>query len=145
MNHEQEAIQYERYAITIRKTKDPKRAKREDYIKRIDSIKRMGVKITHYSFESTSGIHFHGIAEIPAGFQMLKFRVRGWSTKLVAMFDEEQWIEYIKKDEPEVQDVSDKIVYGTIKKLKKPLWKYEPTDDDYKEFADWRKEHLKDM
>lgn len=96
------------YAFTLRKTKlddislgpamsDPMHYA-IDYKMHIQKLCSKGPELKDMEFETTSGLHCHGIFIIPEGFNMKLLRVRGWHLMIEEIYDEDGWIRYIRKD-----------------------------------------------
>lgn len=107
-------IAYQRqYAFTLRRTNLKKGVTQGDYL---DHFSRFhNVKLIDYVFEETSGLHMHGIIEIPVGLlmqQARQLRIRGWKLHLEELYDELGWKCYYMKDQhhKDYEDDDDAII-----------------------------------
>jgi len=89
------------WAFTLRKTStkkgQPTQGDYDDHI--IKLIANTPVSQTKWCFERKGGLHMHGILEIPRGYNMLKFRVRGWKIHLEEIYDLIGWHAYMAKEQ----------------------------------------------
>lgn len=95
-----ERPEYKLYAITMRKVKSPKTVNHETYVNQIARLEqsidcKFEMPVT---FEYESGMHVHGFIKIAQDVNLIRFRIRGWSIKLVEVFDEPGWYRYIHKN-----------------------------------------------
>lgn len=98
---------YTSFAITMRKTMNPRTVKQDDYVNQMNYfIRALRVKFDHVTYEQTAGIHMHGIIRIPTDVSLNRFRVRGWSIKLEEIYDYQGWLKYINKDLIEDDDLT---------------------------------------
>lgn len=84
------------FAFTLRKTKLP--VVKEDYLNKLAKIEKLGCEITDHVYESTAGLHVHGIIQIPKSFDPKRLRVRGWRIQLDELYDYAGWLSYITKE-----------------------------------------------
>jgi len=90
------------YACTIRRTKDPDKVVRLDYVNHMSKLQSKGVTFRQINFEDNrqhGGCHLHAVAKLPDGFNFKQLRIRGWNLRLVEIYDEEGWKKYCEKDE----------------------------------------------
>lgn len=83
------------YAFTLRKTKLP--ASKKDYESRLDKIRDLQCEITDHVYEYESGIHCHGVIQVPKNFNTIKLRVRGWRLQLDELYNYAGWLCYMTK------------------------------------------------
>lgn len=86
------------YSFTLRKTKDNKNSKESDYEAYLTKFRIHGVHINMCYFEHTSGLHCHGIMDVPSEFNMKKFRIYGWNMKYDLIYNYTEWVNYCMKD-----------------------------------------------
>jgi len=87
------------YAITIRRTTNPKSATQDTYLNFMQRyIDKYGVQFRGTYYENTGGLHVHSTVYVSDTFNPILFRTRGWNVKLVAVFNEEGWDNYKQKD-----------------------------------------------
>jgi len=87
------------YAITIRRTTNPKSANQDTYLNFMQRyIDKYRVQFRGTFYENTGGLHVHSTVYVPDTFNPILFRTRGWNVKLVAVFNEEGWDNYKQKD-----------------------------------------------
>lgn len=86
------------YSFTLRKTKANKSAIKEDYESYLYKYRIYGVHFNLVYFEYTSGIHCHGVMDVPTEFNMDRFRVHGWNIKYDLIYNYTNWVNYITKD-----------------------------------------------
>lgn len=99
------------YAFTLRKTKLDDTSLGEaqsdamhyaiDYKMHVQKLCSKGPELKELEFETTAGLHCHGIFIIPEGFNFKLLRVRGWHLQIEEIYDELGWIRYIRKDKKE--------------------------------------------
>lgn len=89
------------WAFTLRKTStkkgQPTQENYHDHI--IKLIADTPVSQTKWCFERKGGLHMHGVLVIPRGYNMLKFRVRGWKIHLEEIYDLIGWHAYMAKEQ----------------------------------------------
>jgi len=49
------------------------------------------------AFETEAGLHCHGVAYIPRGVDLKRFRFRGWKIHFEELYDPQQWMIYCNK------------------------------------------------
>lgn len=87
------------YCYTLRKVTKNKHATEQMYLDHLDKIfEKKNMRYYENNFETTAGLHCHGIVDIPANFNFKKFRVRGWNIYLCPCNNKQQWLKYITKD-----------------------------------------------
>lgn len=89
------------YAFTLRKVTNAQKSNKADYITKFEKFKKMGIQITDYTFEknhTNTGIHSHGVMQVPKSFSMKRFRTRGWHIHLDEIKDHAGWLAYITKE-----------------------------------------------
>jgi len=84
------------FAFTLRKSKFPRC--KSDYVDRMAKIEELGCSITDHVYESTAGLHLHGIIQVPKDFNHKKLRVRGWRIQLDEIYNYAGWLSYITKE-----------------------------------------------
>lgn len=113
------------YAITMRKSKSPKKVTQETYEKQMQYFRdQMQCVFSDINYELTAGLHLHALIKVPTCYPFTRFRVRGWSIKLVEIYDLDGWIKYINKDKEVDNDCDSPIdVDFTMpsKKLFRPI------------------------
>lgn len=88
------------YAFTLRRTNLKQIISPETYFQHVEKWTNAGIcTIIDSVFEQASGLHMHGIIEIPKHVPMRRFRVRGWNIKLDELYNEEGWRYYMLKDQ----------------------------------------------
>jgi len=86
------------WAFTV-KVLGKKSAKHEDYVDVIGTFNKYGfIKKAEFEKDSKGLLHVHGILLLRKGFLRKKLCLHGFHTKLVEMYDEVGWTEYILKD-----------------------------------------------
>lgn len=113
------------YAFTLRRTNLKKGLPTEDdYFNHLEKWSRLGLCIVIDSvFESTAGLHMHGILEIPKKQNLKVFRVRGWNIKLEELYNEDGWRFYMLKDQKCREDIEEIDDDDPIPKLTKSLFR----------------------
>lgn len=115
------------YAFTLRRTYLKKGAPTEDdYFKHLEKFVNKGLcTIIDSCFEFTSGLHMHGILEIPKTIPIIHFRVRGWSMKLEELYNPDGWRYYMMKDQKcrQEQDDEESLIDEKPLNLNKSLFK----------------------
>lgn len=89
------------YAFTLRKTTKNAEATKIQYMNHLIKLKTFG-RIEDVKFETTSGLHCHGILKVFKDQNLKRLRVRGWNLKLVKIYDMNGWQEYINKDQDDL-------------------------------------------
>jgi len=105
------------YAFTIKDNTQPE----EDQVKTIFTHwRKKGVIIKQSYQETVSGIHYHGIIEVPNHVYRRNLTLKGWHMKLKPIYNLTDWEEYITKEQiltdPDTNDNS------IMAKLSKPLF-----------------------
>lgn len=113
------------YAFTLRKTVlklGP--INQESYFKHIEKWETAKLcRLVDSVFEYTSGIHMHGILEIPEGVNFKRFRVRGWNIVLEELYDQNGWRYYMMKEQKCKDDNEEYIDEHFIYSLTHSLFK----------------------
>jgi len=70
-------------------------------VNRLAKIEELGCSITDHVYESTAGLHVHGIIQIPKtckNYVHRRLRVRGWRIQLDEIYNYAGWLAYITKE-----------------------------------------------
>lgn len=88
------------WAFTCRRTTSPAIVTREQYVNHLQTLTdKMSCKIIDFVFETTGGLHMHGIIEIPKAIDPIRFRVRGWHWYMEELYNEDGWRYYMLKEQ----------------------------------------------
>jgi len=111
------------YAITMRKTKNPSKVTELDYARQMTYFSEsMQCIFDDVVYETTSGLHLHGIVRVPICYPFTRFRVRGWSIRLEEIYDLAGWLKYIRKDQLLEDDGIDSPIDNDFKMPTKKLF-----------------------
>lgn len=97
------------YAFTLRRTTTKVDLTREIYEAKLSKIRDMGINITDHVYETTAGLHCHGVMQVPKKFYMKRLRTRGWRIQLDEIYDYAGWLAYITKEHMLVSIVPNKV------------------------------------
>lgn len=86
------------YAFTLRKTNVKHGVEHSHYLEHISKMEKYGVVFRDTNYETTNGLHCHGIVSISESMSLKRLRFRGWHLHLIELYDEDGWIRYIRKD-----------------------------------------------
>jgi hypothetical protein len=86
------------YSFTLRKTKDNKNATQDMYYSYFAKYRIHGLHLNLCYFENTSGLHAHGVIDIPNDFNTKLFRVYGWNIKYDLIYNYTEWVRYCQKE-----------------------------------------------
>lgn len=88
------------YAFTLRRTTLKELHTEYMYSVHLEKFVTKGYcTIKDFVFETTAGLHVHGILSVPKGVDLKRFRVRGWRMYLDELYDELGWKMYYMKEQ----------------------------------------------
>lgn len=91
---------YRNYAMTCRKTRVRNAQPcKQDYINHLAKLTSKGLVFKNVQFEETNGLHIHGVAWMPEGFNIKTLRFRGWHLHLKEIYSDKGWERYILKEQ----------------------------------------------